>query len=56
MIKTDMSPEAITRRLRQAFELRRLCLELGKARPAPEANRPAEPCDHPPVRSERNKK
>jgi len=29
----DMSPEAITRRLRIAGELMRTCLELGKARP-----------------------
>ncbi len=30
----DLSPEAITRRLELVAELRRLCLELGKARPS----------------------
>lgn len=29
----DLSPEAITRRLELVAELRRLCLELGRARP-----------------------
>jgi hypothetical protein len=29
-MKTDMNPQAITRRLRQTSELRRLCLKLGR--------------------------
>ncbi len=29
-MKTDMNPQAVTRRLRQSSELRRLCLALGK--------------------------
>ncbi len=32
-MKVDMSPEAITLRLRQVSELRRLCLALGNNRP-----------------------
>jgi hypothetical protein len=32
-MKVDMSPAAITRRLRRASELRDLCLSLGKAKP-----------------------
>lgn len=39
-MKVDMSPHAITVRLRRASQLRRLCLSLSKARP-PEA--PAHP-------------
>ena len=31
-MKTDMNPQAVTRRLRQTSELRRLCLALGKNR------------------------
>jgi hypothetical protein len=31
-MKPDMSPQAVTRRLRQTSELRRLCLALGKGR------------------------
>lgn len=31
-MKTDMSPRAITDRLRRTSELRRLCLALGKAK------------------------
>jgi len=34
MKKVDMSPAAVTSRLRQAAELRRLCLALMRARPA----------------------
>jgi len=34
--RVDMSPEAIARRLREASELRRLCLSLGKARRIPD--------------------
>ncbi len=33
-MKVDMSPKAIDGRLRRVSELRRLCLELGKSRPA----------------------
>ena len=29
-MKTDMNPQAVTRRLRQTSELRRLCLALGR--------------------------
>ncbi len=29
-MKTDMSPKAVTRRIRQTSDLRRLCLALGK--------------------------
>ena len=29
-MKTDMNPQAVTRRLRQTSELRRLCLKLGR--------------------------
>ncbi len=29
-MKTDMNPQAVTRRLRQTSELRRICLALGK--------------------------
>jgi hypothetical protein len=32
-MKVDMSPKAVTARLRLASQLRRLCLALGKARP-----------------------
>ena len=33
-MKVDMSPEAVTARLKLASQLRRLCLSLGKARPS----------------------
>ncbi|HBR56053.1 MAG TPA: hypothetical protein DEA22_01045 [Blastocatellia bacterium] len=39
MKKVDMSSEAITRRLRQASELRDLCLALQKANAASEKKR-----------------
>lgn len=32
-MKIDMSPEAVTTRLKRASQLRRLCLALGKAKP-----------------------
>jgi hypothetical protein len=32
-MKVDMSPEAVTIRLKRASQLRRLCLELGKMNP-----------------------
>lgn len=32
-MKTDMSPHAVTTRLRRVSQLRRLCLSLGKAKP-----------------------
>ena len=32
-MKTDMSPEAVTMRLKQTSELRRLCLALGQREP-----------------------
>jgi len=32
-MKIDMSPQAVTTRLRRASQLRRLCVALGKARP-----------------------
>lgn len=31
-MKVDMSPEAVTNRLKRASQLRRLCLALGKAK------------------------
>jgi hypothetical protein len=34
-MKTDMSPQAVTARLRLVSQLRRLCLSLAKARPLP---------------------
>jgi hypothetical protein len=34
-MKVDMSPEAVTIRLKRASQLRRLCLELGKMKPVP---------------------
>ena len=44
MKKVDMSPAAVTARLRRAAELRRLCLALMKARKAsPRDRRPAQP-------------
>jgi len=39
-MKVDMSPEAVTARLKLVSQLRRLCLALGKARPV---DHPAEP-------------
>ena len=36
-MKVDMSPRAITNRLEQVSNLRRLCLSLGKATPVPPA-------------------
>jgi hypothetical protein len=36
-VKVDMSPPAITARLRRVAQLRRLCLALGKARPIAKA-------------------
>ena len=36
MAKVDLSPEAVTRRLRRVEELRRLCLALGRAKPVEE--------------------
>ncbi|MFY9553367.1 MAG: hypothetical protein WAV47_01475 [Blastocatellia bacterium] len=32
-MKVDMSPEAVTMRLKRVSQLRRLCLELGKMNP-----------------------
>lgn len=32
-MKVDMSPEAVTTRLKRASQLRRLCLELGGMKP-----------------------
>lgn len=48
-MKVDMSPEAVTIRLKRVSQLRRLCLELGKMKPVsatetPDANgRAADP-------------
>jgi hypothetical protein len=33
-MKPDMSPQAVTVRLRRTAQLRRLCLSLAKAKPA----------------------
>jgi hypothetical protein len=33
-MKVDMSPKAVAVRLKRASQLRRLCLALGKAKPA----------------------
>jgi len=38
-MKVDMSPKAVTVRLKRVSQLRRLCLSLGKARPV---DRPVE--------------
>jgi hypothetical protein len=41
-VKVDMSPEAVSTRLRRVSQLRRLCLALGKATPvAPAPSAPA---------------
>jgi hypothetical protein len=43
-MKVDMSAEAVTRRLRQASELRDLCLALaGPRRPPKPEEKPSEP-------------
>jgi hypothetical protein len=42
-MKVDMSPKAVTVRLKRVSQLRRLCLALGKARPV------ARPVDKPAV-------
>jgi hypothetical protein len=34
-MKADMSPSAVTMRLKQVSQLRRLCLALGKAKVVP---------------------
>jgi hypothetical protein len=41
-MKPDMSPQAVTLRLRRTSQLRRLCLSLGKAKPTG-AKKPAPP-------------
>lgn len=45
-MKIDMSPKAVTTRLKRVSQLRRLCLSLAKAKPAnrqpPTANPPRE--------------
>jgi hypothetical protein len=33
--KTDMSPKAVTTRLKRTSQLRAMCLRLAKAKPAP---------------------
>lgn len=38
--RIDLSPEAVTRRLRRVEELRRLCLALARARPAQDGPEP----------------
>lgn len=40
MAKPDMSPQAISARLRRVSELRRVCIALGKATPARTASTP----------------
>ena len=35
-MKVDMSSRAVTVRLKRVSQLRRLCLDLGKARPVPD--------------------
>lgn len=40
-MKVDMSPEAVTIRLKRVSQLRRLCLELGKMKPVA-ATKPAD--------------
>ncbi len=48
-MKVDMSPEAVTMRLKLVSQLRRLCLALGKGKPLePEA--PTSPADAPATR------
>lgn len=39
-MKVDMSPEAVTARLKLVSQLRRLCLALGKARPVDHSAEP----------------
>ena len=42
-MKTDMSPRAVTARLKRVEQLRRLCLSLGRAKPVtPEKKREQE--------------
>jgi hypothetical protein len=41
MKPVDYSERAVTMRIRRASQLRRLCLSLGKARPAPKPAPPA---------------
>ena len=42
LMKSDMSSEAITRRLKAASDLRDLCLKLGEARPLAVKEAPVE--------------
>jgi hypothetical protein len=46
-MKVDMSPQAVTARLKLVSQLRRLCLSLAKAKPI---NTPAKPDEKPPAR------
>jgi len=39
-MKVDMSPEAVTARLKLVSQLRRLCLALGQARPIGQSAEP----------------
>ena len=46
-MKVDMSPQAVTARLKLVSQLRRLCLSLAKAKPI---NPPARPDEKAPAR------
>jgi len=46
-MKVDMSPQAVTARLKLVSQLRRLCLSLAKAKPI---NTPAKPDEKAPAR------
>jgi len=53
-MKVDMSPKAITVRLKRASQLRKLCLSLGKAKPIKEVSAEEGKSD-PSVQSKQNK-
>lgn len=46
-MKVDMSPQAVTARLKRVSQLRRLCLSLAAAKPI---NPPAKPSEKAPAR------
>jgi hypothetical protein len=51
-MKVDMSPEAVTARLKLVSQLRRLCLSLGKARPV--QNQEKQTAGAAPIRDQRS--
>lgn len=46
MLNVDMSPTAVTLRLKRVAQLRRLCLELGRMKPLTDEDRNTESIDH----------